>query len=63
MPHRPVLPHFSTALPHFPAARKTAVEAEAAEPASRRVSTAVVGGGISGLIAARDLALSGLAVT
>lgn len=63
MPHRPVLPHFSTALPHFPAARKTAVEAEPAEPASPRVSAIVVGGGISGLIAARDLALSGLAVT
>ena len=56
MPHRPVLPH-------FPAARKAAPEAEAPAPAEAGRSAVVVGGGISGLIAARDLARSGLAVT
>ena len=56
MPHRPVLPH-------FPAARKTSPEPAAAAPAVPARNAVVVGGGISGLIAARDLARGGFAVT
>lgn len=56
MPHRPVLPHFS-------AGRKPgAAEAASAAPAPGP-SAVVVGGGISGLIAARDMARRGMAVT
>ena len=56
MPHRSVLPH-------FPAARKSSPETEPAVPAETPRTAVVVGGGISGLIAARDLARSGLSVT
>ncbi|MCC9195933.1 protoporphyrinogen oxidase [Arthrobacter sp. zg-Y820] len=56
MPHRPVLPH-------FPVSRKSNPETEAAELPVPARSAVVVGGGISGLIAARDLARGGLAVT
>ena len=56
MPHRSVLPH-------FPAARKSSPETEPAVPAETPLTAVVVGGGISGLIAARDLARSGLSVT
>ena len=57
MPHRPVLPH-------FPAVRKPGPAAEPVSvPATEARSAVVVGGGISGLIAARDLARRGLAVT
>ncbi len=63
MPHRPVLPHLPSALSHFPAARKSAPASESAEPGPAPRTAVVVGGGISGLIAARDLARSGIAVT
>ncbi|WP_461169153.1 protoporphyrinogen oxidase [Arthrobacter sp. Z1-15] len=57
MPHRPVLPH-------FPVTRKPGPGAEpAAVPAVPAHSAVVVGGGVSGLIAARDLARRGFAVT
>lgn len=56
MPHRPVLPH-------FPAARKPGTGTEPAAAALPARTAVVVGGGISGLIAARDLARSGLSVT
>lgn len=56
MPHRPVLPH-------FPVSRRSNPEAEATELPVPARSAVVVGGGISGLIAARDLARGGLAVT
>ena len=63
MPHRPVLPHLPAALSHFPTARKTVPGTEPAVPGPAPKTAVVVGGGISGLIAARDLARSGMAVT
>ncbi|MCC3268018.1 protoporphyrinogen oxidase [Arthrobacter gengyunqii] len=63
MPHRPVLPHLPAALSHFPTARKTAPDADPAVPGPAQKTGVVVGGGISGLIAARDLARTGVAVT
>lgn len=64
MPHRPVAAHLPgiANLPHF-AGRKTAPEEAPAEPAEAPRTAVVVGGGISGLIAARDLARSGISVT
>lgn len=56
MPHRPVLPH-------FPVTRKPSPEPAATEPPAPVRSAVVVGGGMSGLIAARDLARSGVEVT
>ena len=56
MPHRPVLPH-------FPAGRKSAPGTDPTESAVPARTAVVIGGGISGLIAARDLARSGLSVT
>ncbi|WP_104101445.1 protoporphyrinogen oxidase [Arthrobacter sp. 08Y14] len=63
MPHRPVLPHLPAALSHFPTARKAVPDAVPAVPGTAPRTAVVVGGGISGLIAARDLARSGISVT